>query len=467
MAKRKPTQKRHVIIGAGPAGLRATETIRSYEPKSSVTLIGDEPAYSRMVIPYYLAGDIEETAVLTGDLSYFSTLKVDTMFGRKVTSIDPKAQTVTLDNGATVEYDDLLIATGSQATRPPLTGATLPGVQNMWDLQDARDFLARAKPNSDVVIIGAGFIGLIILDGLHGAHHKVSFVELESHILPRMIDAGGAAIVEGWMNRHGIRTITGTSVTEISHKNGRFGLSLRGGRELEADSVIMATGIKPNLDFAAIAGIKTRQGILVDNKLQTNIPNIYAAGDVAEGPVLGSRAKEVHAIQPTCFEHGRIAGANMAGQNLRYPGSLGLNVLDAVGLQVASFGDWRSDADTTTVSAEMTSIYRRLSWKGDAIIGAIMIGSANDVGLLNDVGMVKGFIQAGTHLGNWKDYIKENPLDLRKPYVATKVAEGLLKTTLTGQPAVSGGRGYRFPPIEPATQRTPWHKVLVVEAPKK
>ncbi|MEE9198224.1 MAG: FAD-dependent oxidoreductase [Dehalococcoidia bacterium] len=466
MARKKAASKRHVIVGAGPAGLRAIETIRSYEPGSSITLIGDEPAYSRMVIPYYLAGDIEERAVFTGDLNYFSSLKVETMFGRRVTSIDPKAQTLTLDDRATVGYDDLLIATGSSATRPPIDGATLPGVQNMWGLQDARDFLARARPNSQVVIIGAGFIGLIILDGLHNAHHQVTFVELESHILPRMIDAGGAAIVEGWMKRHGVTSVTGTSVTEIFGRNGGFGLRLKDGRELEADSVVVATGIKPNLDFAASAGVKTRQGILVNNKLQTNIPNIYAAGDVAEGPVLGSRAKEVHAIQPTAFEHGRVAGANMAGQNVQYSGSLGLNVLDAVGLQVTSFGDWGNEADTTEVSSEMNSIHRRLSWKGDVIVGAIMVGKATDVGLLNDVGMVKGFIQTGTHLGTWKNYISENPLDLRKPYVATKVAQGLLKTTLTKEPAVSGGRGYRFPPLEPVTQKTPWHKALISEAPK-
>ena len=152
---------------------------------------------------------------------------------------------------------------------------------------------------------------------------------------------------------------------------------------------------------------------------------------------------------------------------MTYAGSLGFNVIDAVGLQVASFGDWQNDADTTNVSSDITSIYRRLSWKGDAIVGAVMIGKATDIGALNDVGMVKGFIQAGTALGKWKDYINKNPLDLRKPYVACKVAEGLLKTTLTGKPAVSGGRRYRFPPIQPVTQKTPWHQVLVSDAPEK
>ena len=459
--------KKHVIIGGGPAALRAMETIRDYESDSAITLICDEPAYSRMVLPYYLAGNIEEGAVYTGDGNYFSSRNVETQFGRRAISVDPKAQTVTLDNRETVQYDDLLIATGSSATRPPIPGTNLAGVQNMWTLQDAQDFLGKAKPNSEVVIIGAGFIGLIILDGLHGANHKVTFVELEEHILPRMIDAGGARIVESWMKKHGVESVTGTSVTEITSSNGWHGLTLQNGRTMEADSVIMATGIKANLDFLEDSGIKMGQGgIEVNEKMQSSISNVYAAGDVAEGPVLGSNKKEVHAIQPTAFEHGRVAGANMAGQNIQYPGSLGLNVVDAVGLQVCSFGDWINDKDTTNVSSDMTSIYRRLSWNGDVFVGAIMIGKATDVGALNDVGMVKGFIQAGTHLGEWKDYIKENPLDIRKPYVACKVAEGLLKTSLTGKAAVTGGRGFRFPPIEPTTQKSPWHKVLASDAPE-
>ncbi|MCH8088106.1 MAG: NAD(P)/FAD-dependent oxidoreductase, partial [Chloroflexi bacterium] len=366
--------KKHVVIGAGPAGLRAIETIRDYESDSSITLIGDEPAYSRMVIPYYLAGDIEERAVYTGDQDYFTNLNVDTKFGFRVTSIDAKAKTVTLDDGSTVEYDDLLIATGSSATRPPIPGADLPGVQNMWSVGDARAFLSNAKPNSEVVIIGAGFIGLIILDGLHGAHHKITFVELEDRILSRMIASGGAKVVESWMGRHGVETITGTSVTRIEASNGRLSLSLASGKSLQVDSVVVATGIKPNMDFAAGAGIKTGDGILVNNQMETNVAGIFAAGDVAEGPILNSQARAVHAIQPTAFEHGRVAGANMAGQKVTYAGSLGFNVIDAVGLQVASFGDWQNDADTTNVSSDITSIYRRLSWKGDAIVGAVMIG---------------------------------------------------------------------------------------------
>ena len=333
----------------------------------------------------------------------------------------------------------------------------------MWTLEDAKNFKANVSEGSRVVIVGAGFIGLIILDGLHGGGHKITFVELESHILPRMINSEAAEVVEGWLESQGVKCITGASVSKISQNGANYGVSVSSGDNLEAEAVVLATGIRPNLDFAAGAGIATGDGILVDNRMATSVDGIYAAGDVAEGPVLHSDSRAVHAIQPTAFEHGRVAGSNMAGQNVGYAGSVGFNVVDAVGLQVASFGDWGNDADTTVVSSKITSVYRRLSWDGDRIVGAVMIGRGTDLGLLNDVGMVKGFIQAGTRLGKWKDYLNENPLDVRKPYVACKVAEGLLKSTLTDGDGAA--RGYRFENKPATAKHSEWHGVLVSGVP--
>ena len=456
--------KRHVVLGTGPAGIRAIETIRGHESDSSITLIGNEPPYSRMALPYYLAGDISEEAVNTADDAYLAGLNVDTKYGVHVTSIDAGAKSVSLSDGSSVEYDNLLIATGSSATRPPIDGADGEGIQSMWGIDDARNFKNTVSSGSRVVIVGAGFIGLIILDGLHGGGHTISFVELEDHILPRMINSEAAEVVEAWLEKNGVRCITGTSVSSIGQHDSHRDVKLSNGDKMEADAVVMATGIRPNLDFASSAGIATGDGILVDSKMATNVDGIFAAGDVAEGPVLHSESKAVHAIQPTAFEHGRVAGSNMAGQNVSYAGSIGFNVVDAVGLQVASFGDWQSDADTTVVSSFITSVYRRLSWDGDRIIGAVMVGRASDVGALNDVGMIKGFIQAGTRLGKWKDYLNNNPLDVRKPYVACKVAEGLLKSTLTG--GQSADRGYRHGNVATKTQVSEWHGVLVSGIPE-
>jgi hypothetical protein len=150
----------------------------------------------------------------------------------------------------------------------------------------------------------------------------------------------------------------------------------------------------------------------------------------------------------------------MAGQEVHYPGSLSMNVLDCCGLQCASFGNWSdTGAEKTTISNPNDYIFRRLLWMGNEITGAIFLGRANDMGMLTDVGMVKGFLQTRTRLGPWKEYLRQHPFDIRRPYVATKVAEKLTKTTLLGRP--SKPRAYRFGGVQPKTQLAPAHAVYV------
>ena len=456
--------KRHLIIGGGPAGIYALEAIRELEEESAITLISDEPAYSRMALPYYMAGEIDEEHLLMADERYFETMRVEAIIGKRVKSIDPKGNQVTLDDGRTIQYDDLLIATGSSANRLPIPGADLPGVLNLWTLADAKGALERARPGAKVVFIGAGFIGFIILNALFKLGCHISVVELEEQVLPRMVDAQAGALVREWLRRKGVEVITGCSVSEIGQMaDGRKSLRLSDGRALTADLVIVATGITANTELARGCGIQVNQGILVNESLQTNFPNIYSAGDVAEGPdILGGRA--VHAIQPTAEEHGRIAGANMAGKEVRYPGSLLMNILDVVGLQCNSFGIWKEDGREVTTRANVSRpIYRKLVWEEDRIVGAILIGPADDAGVLNDLGMVKGLIQTRTPLGKWKEHLVKNPLDIRRAYVASKVAARLLDMKLTGRP--SKERRFRYMNLMPETRPTEAHKILISTRP--
>jgi NAD(P)H-nitrite reductase large subunit len=259
-----------------------------------------------------------------------------------------------------------------------------------------------------------------------------------------MLNADAAAHVHNWVIRKGISLHCGTSLQKIeAGGSGANRLHLDNGTVIEADLVIIATGVGPNIQLAKAAGIETDHGILVNEKLQTNVPYIYAAGDVAQGPAMLESEKQVHAIQPTAVDHGRIAGANMAGQSISYNGSLLMNVLDVCGLQCASFGRWDdSAAEAMTMSNESSSIYRSLLWTNDQITGSIFVGRATDMGMLTDVGMVKGFIQTQTAAGPWKEYLRENPFDIRRAFIATKVPETLAQTTLIGKPAVSRGFHY-------------------------
>jgi len=427
----------HVIIGGGPGGMNAIETIRSYDTAASITLISNEPAYSRMALPYYISGNIPIEQVNTGDDTYFEKLGVKTRFGISVTEVNPYANMVTLSDGSMVPFDNLLISTGSSAQRLNIPGADGDGVYNLWTVEDAQKAVSAMGSDTEVAFIGAGFIGFIILNAMYKAGARLKVVELEGQVLPRMLDAQSASLVNSWLESQGVETHTGVSVQKIDHgSDGVKTLQLSDGSSTRADVVIVATGIKPNISFLEGSGIETNEGILVNNRCQTSVANVYAAGDVAEGPTMSNDGSQaIHAIQPTAVDHGRVAGANMAGHEVEYPGSLLINILDVCGLQCASFGEWADDNDITEVINANRPVYRKIVWDGTTISGAIILGRGDDVAMLNDMGMIKGLIQAKTDLGAWKQHIQSNPTDIRRPYVATKTAEKMLTFRALGKPS--------------------------------
>ena len=456
--------KRHVVVGGGPAGIFAIETMRTLAPGDEISLISDEPAYSRMVLPYFMAGEIPEAHVFTGKDRYFERLKVTTLL-KCVNRVDPKGKTLTLADKSTVPFDTLLIATGSSPLKVDIPGASGPGVSNLWTLDDARAILSRIKgKKAKVVFVGAGFIGFIVLNALAKIGCDLQVVEVEPQILPRMLDRRAAALAAEWLAKKGIQCHVGVSATEIADRGGQKVVTLSDGRSLTCDLVVIAVGVRPNLDLVKDSGIRTNHGILVDDHLRTNVPDIYAAGDAAEGIDFSTGQPAVHAIQPTAVEHGRVAGANMAGRAVAYAGSLGMNILDVVKLQTASFGLWRGDGkETTVVENASRPVYRKLVWDEDRIVGAIFLGPAADVALLNDMGMVKGLLQTRTPLGEWKAYVQKNPMDIRRPYVASQAAVKLLDQTLLG--GETGERGYRFRDAKPESNPTPAHTIFVSTKP--
>lgn len=452
----------HVVIGAGPAGNSAIETIRALDAEAKITLVCDEPAYARMVLPYYMAGDIEERAVLTGDRQWFESLGVDTRFGRRVESVTAVSHRLTLDDGSTLDYDKLLVATGSRAWTPDVPGLEPPGAISLWTLGDARAYLRGNR--RQVAIVGAGFIAFTVLDAIARHAERVTFVEIEDQILPRMLDARAAGIVRSALEARGIEVRTGARLERLEEKDGRRTLHLAGGAAFECDAVVAATGIRPNVDFLADTGIDLDGGVAVDDRMQTELPDVYAAGDVAKGGDLLGGPRRVQAIQPTAVDHGRVAGANMAGADVTYSGSLTLNILAVQGLEACSFGFWQRDDDVTLVANEANRVYRKYVWDGDRMVGGALVGPTAAVSGQNDVGMLKGLIQTGVALGPWKDYLAENPLDLRRAYVASGAAKVLLGSTLLAGRASSGG-GFRFPPLPPRRGRSLHHGTLVAGAP--
>jgi NAD(P)H-nitrite reductase large subunit len=433
--------RRHLIIGGGTAGLNAIRTIREEEAEpSEITLVSAEKPYSRMVLPYYLDRSIAESRVFTATAAVLAQWGVKTRLGRRATHLDTHASACTLDDGTRIEYDDCLIATGSSPVKAPVPGADLPGVHSFWTLDQCRQLIADTKPGSHVVMIGAGFIAFTILNSILAVGATLTIVEIAPRILPRMIDATGAGLVEGWLTSHGVTVRTGARLTGIEEARGRKRLTFEQGADALADVVIMATGIRTNLDWLKDSGLRIDQGLVVDEHLRTNVASVYAAGDVAQGPDRVTGAGVVHAIEPTAQEHGRIAGANMAGRDVRYRGSLLMNIVEVCHLDVASFGAWDDEgAETATGLRREQTAYRKLLFRGDRMSGAIILGRSSDVWTTNDIGMLKGLVQSQVALGRWKDYLKGNPFDLKPAYIATRTTETLLPETVLGRPSKAPG----------------------------
>ena len=411
---------RHVIIGNGPAGVVAAETLRHADSQAEITLIGDEaePPYSRMAIPYLLMGDISEAGTyLRKDADHFERLRIRLVHGR-VDGIDPGAHSLSLADGRILPYDRLLIATGSHPVSPPIPGIDSPLVLACWTLADARAIAARIAPGVRVLQMGAGFIGCIIMESLAARGPHLTVVEMGDRMVPRMLDEVAGTLIRRWCQAKGVRVLTGRRVMAIAPVGQALEVRLDDGETLQVDALINATGVKPNIAFLEGSGMAINTGVLVDESMQTSIAGIYAAGDVAEALEFGTGRRVVNAIQPDAVEQARTAALNMAGRQAALPGTFVFNVLDTLGLISASFGQWQGFAgcETAQLLDEAEYRYLRLVFSGDQLVGA------NSIGHTEHIGVLRGLIQGRVRLGAWKARLLANPLQISEAYLARGLA---------------------------------------------
>jgi NAD(P)H-nitrite reductase large subunit len=324
----------------------------------------------------------------------------------------------------TLPYDKLLIATGASPIIPRVPGANLPGVHSCWTLPDAREILRLADKGAPVVLVGAGFIGSIVLEALHQRGCDLTVVEVAPRMVARMMDETAGGMLGRWCTAKGVHVKTGTKVERITQAAGANGatltVGLSDGTSVPAKLVVLAAGVRSNTSFLVGSGITVGNGIHVDETLQTSVPGVYAAGDCCEGIDISTGKPDMLAIQPVAVEHGRLAGQNMAGKYTPHHGSLNMNVLDTLGLISSSFGLWQGapGGNEAKMIDEDKFKYLKLEFLGDKMVGA------QCVGLTDHVGMLRGLIQTGFKLGVWKERLMASPERLREAYVAVSQGAG-------------------------------------------
>ncbi len=432
----------HVILGAGPAGVIAAETIRKQAPHDQITIVGDEaePPYSRMAIPYLLIGNIQEDGTyLRKSATHFEALNVKQVSAR-AQRVDGAGKQVHLSNGEVLAFDKLLIATGSRPVQPPIPGVDSPEVQTCWTLEDARAIMALAKPGARVVQMGAGFIGCIIMEALAARGVQLTVVEMGDRMVPRMMGPVAGGMIRDWVQNKGVQVFTGAKVTSIQRQGESSGgllsklagmlgggsqdasdapvtVVLSNGKKIPADLVISATGVKPCIDFLEGSDVKCLQGVLTDEHLQTNVPGVYAAGDCAEAFDKVSGKTIVSAIQPNAAEQARVAALNMVGQTTYLKGVTQINVLDTLGLISTSFGNWEGVSGGESATLTTDSRHLSLQFSGDVMVGC------NSVGWTDHVGVMRGLVEGQVHLGEWKEKLIEDPTQLMRAYLARSHAQ--------------------------------------------
>ena len=414
--------KHHVIVGAGPAGVIAADTLRKHAPNDRITLVGDEPEppYSRMAIPYLLIGQIDERGTyLRKSDDHFARQRIEVQRA-KVTHVDAAIRQLTLDGGQMLAFDTLLIATGSHPVRPPIPGIDLPQVHPCWTLDNARAIARLARPGARVLQMGAGFIGCIIMEALKQRGVELTVVEMGDRMVPRMMGPAAGGMIRAWCEAKGVRVFTGARVEAISPApDDSVHVRLSTGDVLEADLVISATGVRPAIGFLEHSGITCLLGVLTDEHMQTNVPGIYAAGDCAEAFDKVSGKAIVSAIQPNAADQAYVAAMNMAGKPTELKGVTQINVLDTLGLISTSFGNWEGVPGGDRVELADPVHHKVLSLQFD---GDVMVG-CNSVGWTDHVGVMRGLVEGKVKLGEWKRHLMHDPTQLMKAYLATAQAQ--------------------------------------------
>lgn len=381
-------QTHYLIVGASHAALAAVHAIRMHDETGSVTVVSKDDAlpYSPTVLPYVVSGRSDPQNVFLRDDAYFSRHKVNYLKGAAVTAIAAAEQRVSLSGGAEIAYEKLLLATGAAPVLPPIPGLNTVDFHVLRSLDDAvrlRDALAGAR---QAIVLGAGLVGMHAAENLAKSGAQVIVVEMQPTVLAGYFDPEAAAIIEAAFAARGVRLMMGNKVVGLAPGDQGKGarVMLADGTKLQADLLLVSTGVAPVMDYLNGSGVEVDRGIMVDDTMRTRIGNIWAAGDVAQARGFYDGAKIINGILPDAVEQGKIAGMAMAGDPAlkHYPGGVPLNTYSFFGQQAVSVG---SQGEGEVAVREVDAANRRylkIMMKDGRLTGIFGINVAFDPGVM-------------------------------------------------------------------------------------
>ena len=377
----------YVIIGNSAAAIGTVAGIREFDSTGNITISSDEKyhTYSRPLISYWLEGRVSEKNMMYRPADFYEKNGVTPVLGRKVTKIDPQKKCVVLEDGLQVQYDKLMVATGSKPFVPPMNGLENVHYHTFMDFDSAKAIKSEVKDGMKVLIIGAGLIGLKAVEALAANGAKITVVDMADRILPSILDNRAGVKMQKYIESHGVKFILGTSAEEFTERTAR----LKNGVSVDFDMLIVAVGVRPNTELVADAGGKVDRGIITDMTQKTSLDDVYAAGDCTVSYDASSDTNRILALLPNAYMQGEVAGRNMAGREFRYVNAIPMNAIGFFGLHIISAGSY----DGEEYVEETENTYKKLVFRENRLVGYILIGDVKRAGIYTS--MIKERIDLG------------------------------------------------------------------------
>ena len=368
--------QRLVVVGNGMAGVACLEQILKHAPRFDITVFGDETHvnYNRILLSSVLAGEKSADDIILNPLEWYQQHGITLRVGVRVTDVDPVARTVTAQDGSVTPYDTLLLATGSNAWMPPIAGLKKDGVFVFRSLDDTRALLERSGPGVKAVVIGGGLLGLEAARGLQVQQCDVTVLHLNSTLMERQLDPDGGNYLAGKMEDLGIKVLLGRTTTAILGLDKVEGVALSDDTCIDADLVVVAAGIRPNVDLGYKAGLYINRGIVVNDHMETSSPAIFAVGECVE------HRGVCYGLVAPLIEQAKVLAATMTGnKGPTYTGTLEASKLKIMGVEVFSAGDWSGqNAEPVRFEDRALGIYKKLTVRNGRLAGVILVGDTGD-----------------------------------------------------------------------------------------